>query len=281
VQVDGQWVARFDRDPDAQSPAGGVSSSVRDLAQWMRLQLGDGRVDGQQIVASAPLRQTHRPHMVSREPASSTDRAGFYGLGWNVGYDEAGRVRLSHSGGFALGAATAVMLIPAEQLGIVVLTNAAPIGVPEAIGASFVDLALGGTIERDWLEFLRPILAASAVPPYGAGMDYSQPPASAAPARDPDAYTGTYANDFFGPVEVAVENSGLVLRQGPRPLEFPLRHWDGDVYLYQPTGENAGGPSRVTFTFGPDRTASSVVVEILDITGEGTFLRVDAGADTD
>src|SRR5262249_23524475 len=147
--VDDRWAARFDRDPDAQTPAGGVSSSVRDLAQWVRLHLGEGRIDGRQLVASAPLRQTHTPHMVSRPPGRSSDRASFYGLGWNVNYDEAGRVRLGHSGAFALGAATSVMLVPGEQLGIVVLTNAAPTGAAEAISLSFLDLALAGAISGD------------------------------------------------------------------------------------------------------------------------------------
>jgi hypothetical protein len=32
VLVDGKWVQKFKRDPDAQSPAGGVSSSVNDVA---------------------------------------------------------------------------------------------------------------------------------------------------------------------------------------------------------------------------------------------------------
>src|SRR5207248_1381586 len=38
VKVDGHWVALVTRQPDAQSPAGGVSSTARDLAQWLRLQ---------------------------------------------------------------------------------------------------------------------------------------------------------------------------------------------------------------------------------------------------
>jgi CubicO group peptidase (beta-lactamase class C family) len=133
VLLDGKWEEKYQREPDAQSPAGGASSSVRDMAQWMRLHLGGGRVDGKQIIAADALAETYRPEMVSnpaRDPA--TDRAGFYGLGWGVGYDELGRVKLSHSGAFALGAATTVYLLPSEQLGIVILTNAAPIGVAEA-----------------------------------------------------------------------------------------------------------------------------------------------------
>ena len=47
---------------------------------------------------------------------------------------------LNHSGAFDLGAATVVVLVPSEKLGIVVLTNGAPIGVPEAVSADFLDL---------------------------------------------------------------------------------------------------------------------------------------------
>lgn len=33
IKHDGAWIAKYTRDPDAQSPAGGVSSSARDIAQ--------------------------------------------------------------------------------------------------------------------------------------------------------------------------------------------------------------------------------------------------------
>src|SRR5213083_3077456 len=55
VLVDGKWVQKFKRDPDAQSPTGGVSSSVNDLAKWIRLQLADGKFDGKQIVSEKAL----------------------------------------------------------------------------------------------------------------------------------------------------------------------------------------------------------------------------------
>ena len=43
VRQDGQWVQKFERENDSATPAGGASSSVNDMAQWMRLQLSDGR----------------------------------------------------------------------------------------------------------------------------------------------------------------------------------------------------------------------------------------------
>src|SRR5204863_1620061 len=59
VLVDGKWVQKFKRDPDAQSPTGGVSSSVNDLTKWMRLQLANGKFEGKQIVDEKALAETH------------------------------------------------------------------------------------------------------------------------------------------------------------------------------------------------------------------------------
>jgi CubicO group peptidase (beta-lactamase class C family) len=278
VRVGGKWVARYVRDPDAQSPAGGVSSTARDLARWMRLQLAGGRFNGKQVVAAGALAETHRPQIVSRPPGDpATERAAFYGLGWNVSYDEGGRVRLGHSGGFERGAATAVTLLPSEGLGIAVLTNAAPVGVPEALSASFLDLVLRGKVQRDWGKAYRRAFEDLSKPAYGTAVDYRKPPARPSPPLPAEAYVGSYGNAYYGEVEVTAKGGSLVLRMGPKRAAFPLRHWDRDVFVYQPAGEMAGGPSGVTFWVGPGRRAGRVVVEDLDVHGQGTFTRGPAG----
>ena len=174
ARIDGKWVAKYDRRPDAQAPAGGASSTARDLARWMRLLLADGDYDGEPVIAAAALGETFRPQVI-REPAKKpTDRTGFYGLGWNVGHDPAGRLTLNHSGAFDLGAATCVVLVPAERLGIVVLTNAAPIGVPEAVAFSFLDLVHDGRIGRDWFAAVTPAFEQMSRPGYGTRVDYQK-----------------------------------------------------------------------------------------------------------
>jgi CubicO group peptidase (beta-lactamase class C family) len=280
VRTGTTWVAGDRRNPDAQSPAGGASSSVRDLAQWLRLQLNDGVVDGQRVIAAEPLAEIHRPQIVSRPPTDpATDRAGFYGLGWGVSYDDHGQVMLSHSGAFNTGAATAVYLLPADKLGIVVLTNGSPIGVAETVALSFLDLARYGSVQRDYWALLEPAFAALNAPTYGTDRDYSKPPPAAAPAAPAAAYLGTYANDFYGPLRVRSDGPGLVLELGPEPDVFPLTHFDGDVFTYQPVGENAYGPSPVRFGLGPTGRATSVLVDNLDrdglghVTGLGAFER--------
>jgi CubicO group peptidase (beta-lactamase class C family) len=275
VPVDGKWVAKYQRDPDPESPAGGVSSSVRDLAQWVRLQLGNGKFEGKQIIDADALSETHRPQMVSNPPQNpATDRASFYGLGWGVGYTERGLVRLSHSGAFNLGTATAVYLLPSEDLGIVVLTNGRPIGVPEAIAVSFLDLVQYGKMQRDYIELYRQGFAELDKPSYGTLVDYAKPPTQRSPALPASAYAGTYENDYFGKMAIAVRDTQLVLLQGSKQKAFLLQHYNGNVFIYQPEGENAYGLSAVTFTIGADGNGTNVTIENLNLLDRGTFKRV-------
>ncbi len=273
VLVDGVYEAKYQRHPDAQSPAGGVSSTVRDLSQWLRLQLGGGIIDGQEIIPGDALDETHRPQIISRPPENpAVERAGFYGLGWGVSYDGQGRVRLSHSGAFALGAGTTVFMIPASRLGIVVLTNAAPYGLAESVALSFLDLAETGAVAADYLEFLGPVLTAELAPGYGVRTNHADPPVDQLPPLELDAYQGRFQNDYFGTLTVEAAVDGLIIRLGPDQTPYPLRHYDRDVFLYQPEGENAGGESTVIFSLNSAALATSVTVENLDINNQGTFV---------
>jgi len=80
---EGVWEAGSLTNDDAAAPAGGVSSTVRDLTHWLRLQLAGGMFDGQPVVASDPLRETHRPQTVVYSPLDpASGPTAFYGLGW-------------------------------------------------------------------------------------------------------------------------------------------------------------------------------------------------------
>jgi len=273
VMVNGKWEQKFKRDPDAQSPTGGVSSSVNDVAKWIRLQLANGKFDGKQIVSEKPLAETHHPQMLTGFNPF-TNMPTFYGLGWNVSYDQQGRLRLNHSGGFDLGAATYVNLVPAEQLGIIVLTNAYPMGIAEALGTIFSDIALYGKPTQNWFPLYKQLYSNPATMGTVRDFDYSKPPTSPAPALKNGAYLGKYANDFFGDIAIVEKDGGLAIVLGPKKLTFPLKHYDRDTFTYETAGENAVGTTGVTFTIGPDGQATKILVENLNAHGEGTFKRV-------
>jgi hypothetical protein len=196
----------------------------------------------------------------------------FYGLGWNVGYSEDGRLKLSHSGGFELGAGTNVNMSPSDQLGVVVLTNGSPTGVAEGLTAEFLDLAMYGKATQEWLKLYTGRFAEMAAAQQGA--DNSKPPASPSPAAGNDAYLGTYRNDFFGEIAVVEKDGGLAIVQGPKNLTFAMRHYDRDAFTYATEGEMAVGTAGIVFTLGAGGKAIRVLVENLDAGGEGSFVRV-------
>ncbi len=165
-------------------------------------------------------------------------------------------------------------MLPAEQVGIVALTNAYPIGVPEAVCRAYLDLLLNGKIERDWLALLGQLLEKAVAPEYGTATDYSRMPAQPSPALAAAAYVGGYHSDLFGPIHIVRTDAGLVLKLGPGQDSFALRHFDRDTFIYQPVGENAYGPSAVLFMVGADQKAMSVTIENLDTNGQGRFSRV-------
>jgi len=207
-------------------------------------------------------------------PATPTMRTGFYGFGWNVSYDDKGRVRLSHSGAFELGTATNITLIPGEDLGIVVLTNGEPIGVAEAIAESFIGVAQNGHQTVDWVGFIGQVYA-KMKQAEAMTVNYTKPPASPKPARALAAYAGTYGNSYYGPLTVSDDNGKLSMTMGPqaKPTTFALTHFDGDTFSFKAIGENANGLAGAIFTIGQDGKATKVVLDYYNRTGLGTFVR--------
>ena len=274
VKADGAWVAKIKRDPDMQAPAGGASSSVRDLAQWMRLELGNGVLDGKQLIAAAAIGQTHVP-LMARGTNPVTGAASFYGLGWNV---EFGRHGLSwgHAGAFSVGARTLVTLHPTSGLGIVVLSNAFPSGVPEGLADSFADLVFDGKVEKDWVKSWDDVYEGLFAPAVAAAKAaYASPPATRSAALPLDAYTGQYANGYVGVATVSLQNGALTLTVGPGgERSYALQHFDRDLFLYFPSPETPDTPSAARFAVGPDGRAVEIQIESLNDVGLGTLRRI-------
>jgi CubicO group peptidase (beta-lactamase class C family) len=269
VRVDGKWAFVEQRQPDAQSPAGGVSSSVNDLTRWVRLLVNHGMFEGKQVIAAAPLDEAHLPAMITGYAPNGAPS--FYGLGWNVGYGGDARHSISHSGAFAMGAGTTVNISLDDKLGVIVLTNGAPVGVSEALANAFMDNAILGAPRYPWQEVFTGIFAQMAAD--GISHNFDTPPADAGPAAADAAYAGSFTNDFYGPIEVVAAADGLDLLIGPNRRSFRLTHFDRDTFTFETIGENASGLSGVSFALDGAGKARSVWIEAFDKSGLGTFAR--------
>lgn len=268
VRTDAGWEQLHDRDPDAQSPAGGVSSSANDMATWMNFLLAGGEHDGVQLIDEETMATMLSPHSAPPNPPASLDsRAGTTDLGFNASVNSTGHQVFSHSGAFALGAGTTFTIVPAVNLGIITLTNGSPLGAAEAINAEFLDLALVGSPTQPWRELFGQAFESLTDNPTAIT---EPPPTNPAPAQALSTYAGTYANDFAGPATVIAAGDTLTLEIGANATSYPLTHWDGDQFAWTPPGENGLVLSLVTF----DPAAATMTIASLDeVEGLGVFTR--------
>lgn len=267
IKVGDKWEARFQRNADAQTPAGGVSSSVNDMSRWLTMVMANGTFNGQRIIAPEALLPAITPQVISIPAKNPKARASTYGHGFNVSVTSSGRTMYSHSGAFGLGAATNFAVLPSEDIGIIALTNAAPYGIPETLTAEFMDLVQYGQVRADWATLYRQQIAPMNNP--DGSLVGKQPPVSPAPARPLSDYAGVYHNDYWGPATVADHDGKLQLALGPKNQTFDLAHWDGDTFTFTLSTENAlpGSISKAVFS------GNALNLEYYDSDKLGTFTR--------
>jgi hypothetical protein len=278
----GVWKPGNLTNDDAAMPAGGVSSSLRDLTLWLRLQVASGMFDGRQVVASGPLRETRRPQIVAISPPDpSSGATKFYGLGWLVFFDDRGRLVVQHGGDFYGGYHTQATLLPAAGLGIVVLCNGWPSALRDAIPNAFLEMVTHGEPRQDWVSATETSFAAALASMVQTSTTFPQgkPPAGSAPPLPLDAYTGKYSNTIYGEVTVREKDGGLVVEFGPNGTRRPIFPWNRDAFVMPFKGADAAAQVAqlgVFFTIGAAGQADAALVSLGGVGPDAaaTFTRV-------
>lgn len=266
TQVDGTWVPNLTVDTDAQAPAGSSNASVRDLAVWLTMLLAKG----DPVIAEEQLKRIWHPGVILPTLPAIGSAASFYGAGWNVSYEPTGVMRVSHSGGFGLGAATTVTLFPAKGLGLAVVANGPPIGLPEAIGVEFTDfIRYGKSTQDDWQKVIEPFIAPHET---DENKKYSVAATDQKPAKPNAAYVGRYNSRFYGALAVTDRAGVLTVTAGPAAMRFGLKHYSRDEFFFTTLGEDETGLSGATFTTSGNR-ATALTIGAWNHEGLGTFTR--------
>ena len=132
---------------DALGPAGSINSSVNDMLPWLRLHLNQGMLDGQRLISTTALQETHRQQMVVQEAFPNSlvaypelgPRA--YGLGWYL-RTYRGRRMIFHSGGID-GYGSLLSFLPDEDMGVIILSNLDETNCPVPVTFNIIDRLLG------------------------------------------------------------------------------------------------------------------------------------------
>jgi CubicO group peptidase (beta-lactamase class C family) len=266
IPVDGNWSPKLVRTPDAQAPAGGISSSAKDLVRWVQMELNGGKVSGKPLISKEALDESHNP-VIWRGNGS-------YGYGWNVETTPDGRARIGHAGAFSVGVRTNLTLIPEDNLAIIVLTNEFPSGAPEAVTDVFLDNLFYGKPRRDWLEYYNAAFDGLIAGPQVLAKAYAEPPRPQQPALPNSSYTGEYRNAYVGSIIVTSENGQLSMEIGPNKKRFALKPFSGNTFLYFATPEWVNVPSIITFMIDPSGIASEAILDDFEASGNDHLTRV-------
>ncbi|MCV7315278.1 serine hydrolase [Mycolicibacillus parakoreensis] len=271
TRTDDGYRPSYHGDTDPKSAAVGVSSTVNDLGRWLAMLLADGDHDGTTLIPTDALTPALTAQTVNHGPQGSESpeaRADLYGYGFHVATTSTARTTYGYEGGLASGSAAAFAALPSADVAIVVLTNAAPNGVPETLTAQFLDLVQYGELRHDWPRLYRERHAEKAEDTPGV-QKARKPPRKAKPPAALRSYTGTYFNDYWGSATVTETRRGLELTLGPRRDTVVLHHWDGDTFTFTPKSDTVpdGAVSKATFT--PD----ALTLQYYDRDRLGIFFR--------
>lgn len=221
-------------DFDAEGPGGTINASAREMASWLRLQLGNGVFEGNRLVSEANLLETRTPHMVIRpepldkaalELTETTQQT--YGMGWSV-WDYRGNTVHSHNGAID-GFRSSLALAPRRNAGVVVMVNGAPTNAQAAIRNALLD-RIFGLEPKDWNTLQKDLLDRMLAQEKDEERKRAEKRVTdTRPSQPVEDYAGTYNQPGYGDVVVAHGAEGLTLSWSSFTL--PLQHWHYDTFL--------------------------------------------------
>ena len=236
-RLDGKLQAVEFGNLDNAAPAGAINSSAADMAKWMMLQLGRGRLPNSELrlFSEKQSREMWSPQTIlptgNPSPSLLALRTNFsaYGLGWGL-RDYHGRKLVGHTGGVT-GFVSRVMLVPEENLGVVILTNAEEGGAFDSILYHIID-ALLGLPSTDWIAAFK--AAKEHEEQAAAEVEKRQNNFRAAdskPSLPLEKYAGVYADAWYGTATIRAGDGKLVLSFEHTPtMVGELQHWQYDTF---------------------------------------------------
>ena len=222
---------------DNAGPAVSINSCAADMAQWILVQLSRGKLpdSDRRLFTEKQAQEMWSAQTVvpigDPSPSLGALKPNFaaYGLGWAL-RDYQGRKLVGHTGGVA-GFVSRVMLVPQDNLGVVVLTNAEEGGAFDSVLFHVLDgyFRLPAT---DWIAAFK--AAKEREENAAAEVEKRQASfrdATAKPSLSLEGYAGVYVDAWYGTATIRLEQGQLVLSFDHTPtMVGQLEHWQYDTF---------------------------------------------------
>ena len=241
-RLDGKLQAIHFEVLDNAGPAGAINSGAADMAKWVQLQLNRGKFTNGagtekegHLFTERRSREMWSPQTILPTGDPPPGLAGLktnfadYALGWGL-RDYHGRKLVGHTGGVA-GFVSRVMLVPEENLGVVILTNAEEGGAFDSILYHVLDHYFG-LPPTDWIGAFKTLKDQEE-------KEAAETMKKAEAARSADSklslplerYSGVYTDAWYGPITIRMQNGALVITFDHTPSMIgDLQHWQHDTF---------------------------------------------------
>jgi CubicO group peptidase (beta-lactamase class C family) len=222
---------------DNVGPAGSINSCAADMAKWVLVQLNRGKITDRsgQLFSEQRSKEMWSGQTILPVNDSPAPLAGLapnfaeYALGWRLS-DYRGRKLVGHTGGLS-GFVSRVMLVPEENLGVVVLTNAEDGGAFDSILYHVLDYYFRVS-PTDWISAFN---SAEDTQRKQAADVMKKAESDRNPNSKPslplEKYAGVYNDAWYGPITIRLDNGSLVISFDHTPtMTGDLEHWQYDTF---------------------------------------------------
>src|ERR1700734_3315916 len=261
--------ARLDERDDlgrTAAPAGGLAISANDMARWLLIQLDGGKLpEGNgRLFSEAAHEEMWRPMVLQpitprpdnlklTQPMFNT-----YALGWDV-RDYRGAKIVWH-GGAVFGFLAAVVLIPEKHVGFSILINSEDGEIINGLLFELLDFYLGQP-SNDWPAKFRALKRQRMDDALKAFQSTAASPANVGPSLALQRYAGSYADPWYGKIDIAQLEGKLTIdfKSTPR-MGGILEHWQYDSFITR-FDDKTIEPAYVTFGLDADGKVERITMK--------------------
>lgn len=241
----------------------GINTNAEEIAKWMNVLLAEGVVgkdaQGKEVrlysaKQSREMMTPQTPIKISEpKPTLAATKPNFfaYGLGLQL-RDYKGR-KLAMHGGALQGFYSRVLLVPEENLGIAILTNAESGGAMTSLQYRILDHYLGAS-PNDWIKLIHDVDAAATAKDLQAQKKAGATRAAKSqPSLPLASYDGEYEDAWYGKVSIKPVGTRRVMSFSRTPdLTGELEHFQHDTFIVRWKERNFNADAYVTFSLNPD-----------------------------
>jgi len=248
------------------APAGGLAVSANDMSRWLRIQLASGKLfdsDGR-LFSEAAHDQMWKPLVLQpinpRPESLKATQPMFdtYALGWDV-RDYRGAKIVWH-GGAVFGFLTGVVLLPEKHVGFSIEINSEDGEIINGLIFELLDHYLGAPA-NDWPAKFRAFKQQRIAEGLKMFKATAAKPAKVGPSLTLDRYVGTYADPWYGNIEVSQVKGKLAIdfKSTPR-MGGTLAHWQYDTFVTH-FDDKSIEPAYVSFGLDADGKVERVTMK--------------------